>query len=113
MKNTGTKVRTIAFAIACINQAIASVGAVDLGNATANLVYNIISLAFTICAGAFALYFNNDFTIEGQTGTQVTREMKALKLHEWKTVEEPEDSYIDDDLEVDVEVESGATDGEE
>ena len=39
--NTGTKVRTIAFAIACVNQAIASVGAVDLGNATANLVYNI------------------------------------------------------------------------
>lgn len=98
--NTGTKVRTIAFAIACVNQAIASVGAVDLGNATANLVYNIISLAFTIIAGAFALYYNNDFTVEGQTGTQITREMKALKDYQGETVEEPADSYIDEDYEV-------------
>jgi len=97
MKNTGTKIRTIAFAIACVNQAIASVGAVDLGNATANLVYNIISLAFTIIAGAFALYFNNDFTVEGATGTKITREMKALKNYEWETVEEPADSFIEEE----------------
>lgn len=95
--NRGTKIRTIAFAIACVNQAIASVGAVDLGNATANLVYNIISLAFTIIAGAFALYFNNDFTVEGATGTKITREMKALKTHEWETAEEPADSYIEEE----------------
>ena len=96
MKNTGTKIRTIAFAIACVNQAIASVGAVDLGNDTANLVYNIISLAFTIIAGAFALYYNNDFTVEGMTGTQLTRQMKQLKSYEPETVEEPEDSEVQD-----------------
>lgn len=94
--NRGTKIRTIAFAIACVNQSIATVGAVDLGNATANLVYNIISLAFTICAGSFALYYNNDFTVEGQTGTQITRQMKQLKGYEAETVEEPEDSEVRD-----------------
>lgn len=96
--NNGTKVRTVAFAIACVNQAIASVGAVDLGNATANTVYNIISVAVTIIAGSFALYYNNDFTVEGQTGTKITREMKALRDYESETVEEPADSYIESEV---------------
>lgn len=94
--NKGTKIRTIAFAVACVNQAIASVGAVDFGNATANMVYQIISVAVTIIAGSFALYFNNDFTVEGMTGTQITRQMKQLKGYEPETVEEPEDSEVCD-----------------
>lgn len=98
--NTGTKIRTAAFAIACVNQAIASVGAVDLGNATANMIYNIISLSFTIIAGAFALYYNNDFTVEGMTGTQITREMKALRNQEYSYVEEPDDSFVIEESEV-------------
>ena len=95
--NKGTKIRTIAFAIACVNQAIASVGAVDLGNATANLVYNIISLAFTIVAGAFALYFNNDFTVEGETGTKLTREMKAFRGKTVTEHVEPDDAEVRED----------------
>lgn len=97
MKNTGTKIRTIAFAIACVNQAIASVGAVDLGNATANLVYNIISLAFTIAAGSFALYYNNDFTVEGETGTKLTREMKAFRGETVTEHVEPDDAEVRED----------------
>lgn len=96
MMNKGTKIRTIAFAVACVNQAIASVGAVDLGNATANMVYNIISVAVTIIAGSFALYYNNDFTVEGATGTKITREMKALRDYEFETAEEPTDSEVKD-----------------
>lgn len=92
--NKGTKIRTIAFAIACVNQAIASIGAVDLGNHTANVIYNIISVAVTIIAGSFALYYNNDFTVEGATGTKITREMKALKGYEAETIEEPADSEV-------------------
>lgn len=94
--NNGTKIRTIALAVACINQVISTIGAVDLGNDTANLVYKIISLIFTILAGAFALYYNNDFTVEGMTGTQITREMKRLKMTEPETIEEPEDSEVQD-----------------
>lgn len=94
--NRGTKIRTIAFAIACVNQAIASVGAVDLGNATANMVYNIISLACTIIAGSFALYYNNDFTIEGATGTAITREMKRMRDFASEPNEEPEDAEVEE-----------------
>lgn len=94
--NNGTKVRTIALAVAYINQVMSTIGVVDLGNDTANLVYKIISLIFTILAGAFALYYNNDFTVEGMTGTQITREMKRLKMTEPETVEEPEDSEVQD-----------------
>lgn len=95
--NTGTKIRTIAFAIACVNQAIASVGAVDLGNETANLIYNIISLAFTIAAGSFALYYNNDFTVEGETGTKLTREMKAFRGETVTEYVEPDDAEVRED----------------
>jgi SPP1 family holin len=94
--NNGTKVRTIALAVAYINQVMSTIGVVDLGNDTANLVYKIISLIVTIVAGAFALYYNNDFTVEGMTGTQITREMKRLKMTEPETVEEPEDSEVQD-----------------
>lgn len=92
--NSGTKIRTIAFAIACVNQSIATVGAVDFGNATANMIYRIISVAVTIIAGSFALYYNNDFTVEGATGTKITRQMKALREYEADTVEEPADSEV-------------------
>lgn len=95
--NRGTKIRTIAFAIACVNQAIASVGAVDLGNATANLIYNIISVAVTIIAGSFALYFNNDFTVEGETGTKLTREMKAFRGETVTEHVEPDDAEVRED----------------
>lgn len=95
--NTGTKIRTIAFAVACVNQAIASVGAVDLGNEIANLIYNIISLACTICAGAFALYFNNDFTVEGETGTKLTREMKKFRGETVTETIEPDDAEVVED----------------
>ena len=94
--NKGTKIRTIAFATACVNQAISTVGAVDFGNETANMIYKIISVAVTIIAGSFALYYNNDFTVEGATGTKITRQMKALRDYEADTVEEPEDSEVSD-----------------
>ena len=76
-----------------------------------NMIYNIISVAVTIIAGAFALYYNNDFTVEGATGTKITRQMKALRDFEPETVEEPEDSYVEDE---DIfEDESEVEDGEE
>ena len=95
--NNGTKIRTFAFAIACVNQAIAGVGAVDFGNDTANLIYNIISVAVTIIAGSFALYYNNDFTVEGETGTKLTREMKAFRDETVSDYVEPEDSEVSED----------------
>ena len=81
--NNGTKIRTIVFAIACVNQAIVSVGDVDFGNYTVNVIYKVISTAFTIIAGAIALYYNNDFTEEACIGTALTRQLKAEKRKDY------------------------------
>lgn len=81
--NNGTKIRTIMFAVACVNQAIVSVGDVDFGNSTVNVIYKVISTAFTIIAGAIALYYNNDFTEEACIGTALTRQLKAEKSEDY------------------------------
>ena len=81
--NKGPKVRTILFAIACVNQAIASVGDVDFGSHTVNVIYKVISTALTIIVGAVALYYNNDFTEEACIGTGVTRQLKAEKEEDY------------------------------
>ena len=100
--NKGTKIRTIMFAIACVNQAIVSVGDVDFGNSTVNVIYKVISTAFTIIAGAIALYYNNDFTEEGCIGTAITRQLKAEKSKDYigdiffDDVDEEEEDEQDD-----------------
>jgi SPP1 family holin len=81
--NRGTKLRTFFFAVACINQSIVSVGDIDFGNQTANLIYKVISTAFTIITGAIALYYNNDFTEEACIGTGITRQLKAEKSKDY------------------------------
>lgn len=43
-------------------------------------------------------YKNNNFTPEGLSGTLVTREMKALCDNVQEFVEEPEDSYVEDEV---------------
>ena len=55
-----------------------------------NTVYTIVSL---IVAGVI-YWRNQSWTIEGWTGTLIGREMKASRLHEAETVEEPEDSEV-------------------
>lgn len=100
--NKGTKIRTIIFAIACVNQSIVSVGDVDFGNSTVNVIYKVISTAFTIIAGAIALYYNNDFTEEGCIGTAITRQLKAEKSKDYigeaffDDVDEEEEDEQDD-----------------
>lgn len=100
--NKGTKIRTIMFAIACVNQSIVSVGDVDFGNSTVNVIYKVISTAFTIIAGAIALYYNNDFTEEGCIGTAITRQLKAEKSKDYigeaffDDVDEEEEDEQDD-----------------
>lgn len=91
--NKGTKIRTIMFAIACVNQAIVSVGDVDFGSHAVNVIYKVISTAFTIIAGAIALYYNNDFTEEGCIGTAITRQLKAENSKDYIG-----DTFFDDDI---------------
>lgn len=55
-----------------------------------NTIYTIVSLIVT----AVIYWRNQSWTVEGWTGTLIGREMKASRLHEAETAEEPEDSEV-------------------
>lgn len=94
--NNGTRIRTaLAIAIAFYT-AVLKTDVADFGNATVNTIYQIIMKMATFVVIFLITYYNNDFTVEGQTGTKITREMKALRDHVAETVEEPEDSEVKD-----------------
>ena len=63
-----------------------------------------IKLAVAILAIVYTGWKNHDFTVEGETGTKITREMKELRDHVPVTVDEPEDSHI---VESESEVQNG------
>ena len=74
--NNGTKIRTALAIIVAINQAVATVAPPDFGNETANSVYKLASYFLNLAALAICTYYNNDYTQEGQIGTQITRDLK-------------------------------------
>lgn len=75
--NRGTRIRTAIAIIAAINQALVTIGNVDFGNETSNLVYKWISLIFLVGAMASSHWWNNDFTPEASEGTGYTRMLKS------------------------------------
>ena len=95
--NNGTKIRTALAVAIAFYTAVLKTDVADFGNATANTIYQIVMKMATFVVIFLITYYNNDYTIEGHTGTQITREMKALKDHEWETVEEPADSFIEEE----------------
>lgn len=68
-----------------------------------------IKLVVALLAIVYTGWKNHDFTIEGVTGTAITREMKALRDLETAKEEEPDDSFIIEDEDED----GGEADGEE
>lgn len=64
----------------------------------------VVKLAVAILAITYTAWKNHDFTVEGATGTNITREMKELRDYVPMNVEEPEDSYV---VEAESEVEHG------
>lgn len=94
--NTGTKIRTILVVASCLNTALMATDVAQFHNATLDLVYRIASVILNFIIVACATYYNNDFTVEAQTGTKITREMKELRDFVPQNVEEPEDSYIEE-----------------
>ena len=97
--NSGTKIRVLIYVVALLNQANAMVGVWEFGNETVNTAYKVFSYLLTLGATAAALWYNNDFTVEGSTGTAITREMKARRNDTIEPAEEPEDSEVIDDEE--------------
>lgn len=56
-----------------------------------------IKLVVALLAIVYTGWKNHDFTIEGVTGTTITREMKELRDYVGEQVEEPEDSEVVED----------------
>lgn len=95
--NQGTRIRTtLAIAIA-LYTAFLKTDVADFNNDTVNLIYQICMKMVTFVVIFLITYYNNDYTEEGATGTKITREMKVLKGFEADTVEEPEDSEVQDE----------------
>jgi SPP1 family holin len=92
--NNGTKIRTILVIATCLNTALMATDVAQFHNETINLVYRIASVILNFVIVACATYYNNDFTVEAQTGTKITREMKELRDFVPQNVEEPEDAHI-------------------
>ena len=98
--NTGTKIRTVARVAASLqNAAVIVTGAVTALSEQYHLTWLVVAWAVfaIVCdfvVSFFTTYYNNDYTIEGATGTKVTRDMKELDGTEWEQAEEPEDAEV-------------------
>ena len=97
--NIGTKIRTVLVIATCLNTALMSTDFAQFQNSSVDMAYRIISVILNFIIVACATWFNNDYTVEGQVGTQLTREMKALRDEPQQFVEEPEDSEVMEDEE--------------
>lgn len=97
--NKGTKIRTILVVATCLNTALMATDFAQFHNATVDMIYRIMSVILNFVIVACATWYNNDYTVEGATGTKITREMKALKDYEAETIEEPADSEVKDGCE--------------
>ena len=94
--NYGTIIRTILVVATCLNTALMSTDVAQFGNEKVNTAYRIISVILNFIIVACATWYNNDYTVEGATGTKITREMKALCDHETETTEEPDDAEVEE-----------------
>lgn len=104
--NKGTRIRTALAIATSVNMALATIDVAEFGNEKATMAYKVISVLVNAVVVGLVAYYNNDYTVEGETGTKITREMKELRDHIPLTTEEPEDSFI-------VEEESEVDNGEE
>ena len=101
--NTGTKIRTALRIAVSLNTAIYAVTAAvgNLGWGWLTITWAVVTILSDFAVSALTTYYNQDFTVEGDTGTKITREMKANRDTATPYVEEPEDSEVPD---VEVEV---------
>ena len=87
--NFGTKLRTILAIATSLNTALLATDLTGFNNPHIDGAYKIVSIILNFIIVACVTYYNNDYTVEGATGTKITREMKQNKNLEVETVEEP------------------------
>ena len=95
--NFGTKLRTVLAVATSLNTALLATDIAGFNNGVLDMIYKVASVVLNFVIVACVTYYNNDYTPEGQTGTQIAREMKELRDFETEYVEEPEDAEVIDD----------------
>ena len=100
--NSGTRIRTalrIAFSIYsafCVWQVSISELGKSLGVEWMAIACAIIIVLSGIAVDILTTYLNNDYTVEADTHTKLMRQAKELRDYVPMTVDEPEDSEVDD-----------------
>lgn len=94
--NFGTKLRTVLAIATSLNTALLATDITEFNNPTLDVVYKAASIILNFIVVACVCYFNNDYTIEGEVGTKLTRDMKANR-YEANYIDEPEDSEVFED----------------
>lgn len=94
--NFGTKLRTVLAVATALNTANVATAFAEFDSPIVNTIYKAVSLIALIIVLSANTYYNNDYTVEGKTGTILTREMKENANHEWEYVEEPEDAEVEE-----------------
>lgn len=95
--NFGTRLRTILAIATSLNTALMATDITEFNNPKLDIAYKVVSIILNFIIVACVTYYNNDYTIEGVTGTKTTREMKDLANTQWDYVKEPEDSEVSED----------------
>lgn len=94
--NSGTIIRTVLAIATCLNTALLATDVAQFGNEKVNEAYKIISVILNFVIVACVTWFNNDYSVEADTHTKLMRQAKELRDYVPMTVDEPEDSEVDD-----------------
>lgn len=92
--NFGTKLRTVLAIATSLNTALMATDLTGFNNAYVDGAYKIVSVVLNFVIVACVTYYNNDYTVEGDTGTKWTRQMKELRDFVPEYTEEPEDAEV-------------------
>lgn len=95
--NSGTIIRTVLAIATCLNTALLATDVAQFGNEKVNEAYKIISVILNFVIVACVTWFNNDYSVEADTHTKLMRQAKELRDFVPMTVDEPEDSEVDED----------------
>lgn len=99
--NSGTKIRTALRVAMSLYTAfmIWQATVASMGYKWLTIIWAFLTIAAGWAVDFLTTYYNNDYTVEGEVGTKVTREMKARRGDTIEPAEEPEDSEVIDDEE--------------
>lgn len=93
-----TKISTLVAIGAYLNMILATFDpSVIADNRTAMLIYQILSAIFALCAWVNSHYYNQNYTPEAVTATITMREAKKKRLLDQELIEEPTDSYVEEE----------------